>query len=106
MSDHYVSHTLSSGDYVRTKFECRAGDNAPCRTWCDTCEKEQREQCECSGLDREPNLIGGHPCSIVVFLEHAPEEAYDGLDQPVRGPDPQPITATWEGDYYVWDYAT
>lgn len=104
MSDHYVQHMLHSGDYVRTQFECRAPENAPCRTWCDTCEKEQREQCECSALSRTPNLIGGHPCSIIQFLCDAAEESYDGREQPVRGPEPQPIVAIWEGDYYVWDY--
>jgi hypothetical protein len=97
------------GDYVRTEYQCRAAEEAPCRTVCKTCiVDEAREQCDCEYLDqpREPILIHGEPCHYVAWFENdAPEECYNGEESPVRGPDWQPITPEWNGDAYEWDYA-
>jgi hypothetical protein len=106
---HFVQHFLRDGDYVQTQFSCTAPEGAKCRTACKTCYDEHREVCECETLDdeRTPNLVDFGYCLQIIWLsEDAPEERYNGERQPVRGPDPQPITLEWEGDYYLWDYAT
>jgi hypothetical protein len=121
MSDHYVRHLLRPGDYVRTEFQCRAPETAPCRTMCRRCIiDEQREQCDCDyvtekgdwdesddeKIGREPALEHGRPCNILAWLENdAPEECYNGEEAPVRGPGWQPIIPEWNGDNYDWDYA-
>jgi hypothetical protein len=112
MTDHYVRHMLRDGDHVTTEFDCRAADDAPCRTVCLLCINEQRECCQCDYVEvdgkegRTPKIEHGHECSICVWLEEdAPEESFNGEPQPVRGPDWQPIVPEWNGDNYDWDYA-
>jgi hypothetical protein len=108
MSDHFVRHMLRDPGDVYTEYLCRAPADAPCRTWCKTCEGECREQCECEYEEppREPNLVGGNPCNIVYWLtEDASDECWSGgNDEPVRGPDWQPIKTIWNGDNFEWEY--
>lgn len=107
MSDHYVQFTLSSGDYPNVKFECRANGNAPCRTFCQTCWNEAQDRCVCDSKGRDPDVTHGHPCNFLAWMEDAPHESYDGPDgAPVRGPEPQPVTFSWQGDYFTWEYAS
>lgn len=106
MTDHYVRHILRSGDGVHTEYECRAEFGSRCRMCCDRCNRMQREQCECESRDSTPDLQDQGECLIVVWLtQDAPEEQFNGEDQPVRGPDWQPIVPEWNGDTYEWDYA-
>jgi hypothetical protein len=97
----------SLGD-VYTEYLCRAPEDALCRTWCQTCEDECREHCECEWEEppREPNLTSGHLCNTVTWLaEDSPDECWAGSgDEPVRGPDWQPIKTIWNGDNYEWEY--
>jgi hypothetical protein len=104
MADHFVRHIVRSGDYVRTEFECRAPEGANCREVCKTCMDAGEERCMCGYYDREPVLVPS-PCNYLGWFEDAPEEMYDGTEQPVRGPDWQPITLSWQGDYFVWEYS-
>lgn len=108
MSDHYVRHILSSGDYIRTEFKCEAPFGAKCRMICDRCNRLQREQCECGwDDDLTPDLQDQGECMWVVWLDNDESfELYNGEDQPVRGPDWQPIEPEWNGEGYEWDYAT
>ncbi|CAN5145547.1 hypothetical protein BH11ACT6_BH11ACT6_34730 [soil metagenome] len=104
---HFVQYLLQQGDSARVMFMCTAPENAGCRTFCQTCWDESQERCVCDDVDRKPNMTGGHPCNHLGWAENSPEELYDGVDDTaVRGPVPQPIVWSWEGDYYTWDYAT
>lgn len=105
---HFVHHVIADECGVRTKYTCTAPEDAQCRTSCETCYDEMQEQCICEIMDppREPNRVGGKPCNILGWLENdAPDECYDGPETAVRGPEPQPIVTSWEGDYYQWRYA-
>lgn len=107
-NEHFARHILQSGDSVRTVFECRAPETAPCRTICRTCLDEGQESgCVCDQLDlpREPNPEHGRPCNYISWMEQAPEESYGGDEIPVQGPEWQPVVFTWEGDYFIWEYA-
>lgn len=111
MNHHFVQHFLQPGDYVRTKFTCTAPVGAPCRVACELCEGECREvcQCECLNEPRTPKMVDYGECLQLLWLtENAPEECFTGEEQPVRGPDPQPIVLKYngyDGDNYGWDYA-
>lgn len=118
MSDHYVRHLLQGGNGVKTEFECRATEGGACRTICTLCYAEVRDRCECSHLDKdgEWKLIGDSrkpvmgdlgACGWLPFLEEVPEECYNGPeDEPVRGPDWQPINILFEThDEVSWEYA-
>lgn len=105
MTDHFVRHVVRNGDHVKTEYQCRASEDAQCRQACARCWNDHEEVCICESRNREPDIrdVG---CTIIPWLtEDAPEECYGGEDQPVRGPDWQPIDATWNGDNYEWDYA-
>lgn len=105
VGDHAVRHIVRPGDYVRTEYRCTAPEDAPCRSFCQTCWDESQERCVCDDNDRKPVITSGHPCNYLGWLENdAPEECYEGDEQPVRGPDWQPISLEWEGDYYTWRY--
>lgn len=101
--EHFVRHMVRPGDYVRTEYECRATETAECRTYCQTC-MDTFDDGPCYHGD-EAVPVHGQPCNHVAWLNGESEEYYDGDEQPVRGPDWQPITVTWNGDYYVWRYA-
>lgn len=103
MADHYVRHLLSAGDTVRTRFECRAAEDGRCRSVCTKC-KGFAHACQCWPLD-EPDIRTGEPCGMVPFLEEDSEYCYGGNeDEPVRGPDWQPISLSWGGEGYEWSY--
>lgn len=107
---HYVQHFLRSGDYVQTEFTCTAREGASCRMVCQTCSDECREACECGsfnedGDERTPEMVDYGECMQILWLtQDAPEECFNGDEQPVRGPEPQAITLEWNGDNYDWDY--
>lgn len=104
---HFVQHFLRDSDSVQTEFSCTAPEGAPCRMFCKTCMDEQLEACQCEYDDfRTPNMVDMGSCNYLNWLEDAPEEVYNGNRQPVRGPDPQPITLEWTGDYFCWDYSS
>lgn len=101
---HYVHFILESGDSPHPEFECRAPEDAHCRTFCQTCWFEAQEQCVCDHEGREPVITHGHPCNYLGWIENVPNESYDGAAVAVRGPEPEPISFHWEGDYYTWKY--
>lgn len=105
---HFVSFSLTSGNAWPTiNFQCKADEDAACRTLsCQTCWSEERDRCECSDMGRTPDPKTGQPCFPVSFMHDGePMESYDGPDENIRGPEPHPVTFTWEGDYYTWEYA-
>ena len=102
MIDHYVRHLIRSGDHVRTEYECRAPEGAACRLACDSCIRAQYEQCECGSRDGWTDQ--GQCMQMPWLTEDAPEECYDGDEQPVRGPGWQAIILEWNGDNYSWHY--
>lgn len=105
VGDHAVRHLVRPGDLIRTEYRCTAGPDAPCRTFCQTCWDEAQERCVCDDSDRKPVLTGGHPCNYLSWIENGePEWAYNGPEEPVRGPGWQPIVFHWEGDDYSWRY--
>lgn len=105
MSDHFVRHILTSGDTVKAEFECRAEVGASCRSACDCYDKEY-EMCESPGAgdDKHPRTDRGECLQLVFITEGDPDYSYDGPDRPVCGPDWQPITLEWQGEYFTWDY--
>lgn len=106
MTDHFVRHMLHAGDTIETQYECRAEVGAQCRTACKKCSDQQYEACVCASLDETPDMQDYGECLVVVWLnQDMPEEQFNGDDQPVRGPDWQPIVPEWNGDTYSWDYA-
>ena len=105
VGDHAARHTLRPGDLVHTEFRCTASENAPCRTFCQRCWDAAEERCYCDDRGLEPLISGGHPCNYLAWIENGdPEYAYNGSEQPVRGPGWQPIVFHWEGDDYSWRY--
>lgn len=102
-SQHFVRHILCPGDYVRTEYQCRAPENAGCRTRCRACDDEFNED-SCHHGD-EAVRYHGKPCNYLAWFDDTPEECYDGEPEaPVRGPDWQPIDVVWDGDHFVWRY--
>ncbi len=106
MSDcgHYVKFVLSNGNYIDEVFECREDATAACRNYCVTCVSAGCDYCECEEMNREPNVKTSYSCNYLDFMDATPNENYQGPTVIVRGPDPQPIVFTWEGDYYTWRY--
>jgi hypothetical protein len=109
---HFVRFLISTGDSANVTFKCSAPEDASCRTVCKTCMDECREQCECAywandedeEVGREPNIVHGQDCNILNWLNEDPEESYCGPSRPVKGPEWQPISPVWDGDYYTWHY--
>ena len=101
---HYISFVLYRGGDMREEFDCREGEHAPCRTYCALCVNEDREHCQCAEFDREPHVYIGAPCLYLQFMDATPGENYGGPKTIVRGPDPQPITFTWDIGNYTWSY--
>ena len=82
-SKHFVRHILPPGDYVRTEYQCRAPEDAPCRSLCTLCDAEDRDRCECECLDelgtsREPVLAHGMSCNYVAWLDDDTEPGHLG----------------------------
>lgn len=102
---HFVQHRIADEGQVRTQYECRAEQGADCRQSCQRCWDSASEECECRYNDLEPDLQDMGHCVVLEWLKQSPDECYGGPEQPVRGPDWQPVTLSWYGDYFTWDYA-
>lgn len=100
---------MTEHHHVHTEFTCTAPVGAQCRMHCKTCYDEQLEACQCSiwgGGSRMPNMQDFGSCLAITWLSNdAPEECYEGTREPVRGPEPQPITVLWNSDNCGWEYA-
>ena len=75
-----------------------------CRIVCKPCHQQRLERCQCGGVGEKLDL---GTCGWLVFiLEGDIDWAFDGVRQPVRGPEWQPIRLIWSTSYdtYFWDY--
>lgn len=100
---HFVYFEIESGDIVHTKYVCEASEDAPCRT-------HYEEFSLSSPLFTEKQVISiGNRCNFLDFLETESEYNYDGVPKnlfEVKTQDGRaPIKITWEGEYYVWEFA-
>lgn len=107
MSFHAIKVTITSGGPVRAHFTCTAPDGSSCRQVCSHgCDMDEISTV-CGDSGTHDFVDGARPegqCNVTDWLsaEGTWDELYDGLDAVVRS---GPIEATWEGDYYTWDYA-
>lgn len=106
MSDHAIKVTITSGGPVRAQFSCTAPEGSSCRQVCSHgCDAEEMSTI-CRDSDSHDFIDGTWPegqCNVTDWLSEGTwDESYDGLDADVRS---GPIVASWEGDYYTWDYA-
>jgi hypothetical protein len=104
---HAIKITIRSGGPVRAHFSCTAPEGSSCRQKCSRgCDSEEISTV-CGESGSHDFVDGGWTpgkCNVTDWLGEAGmwDESYDGLDADVRS---GPIEATWEGDYYTWDYA-
>lgn len=117
MSNHFVTFRLENGELPVPVFECREPVNAACRTYCETCVSEQREECQCDYVEvenadgtvtegRTPEMTDGHPCTYIEWMTEDIFELYAGDTVTLTGPEPQPVVFIWEGDYFLWEFAS
>ena len=85
----------------QVRWYCLAPEWAACRVYPD-CDDEE--------FDCGHPAVPGRPCWIVDWLQACGEELYEGDDHidgsPPRVPRVGQITATWEGDYLAWKWAS
>lgn len=111
MAEHFVQFVLEPGDSWPTAvFTCTAPVGAKCRVFCKTCVDECQEQCVCEYLDepRVPVIEDMGCCNYVAWMESGDGgcESFGGArGTPIIGPEPAPVVFTWEGDYFIWEYA-
>lgn len=109
---HRIEWTIEAGCPPRATFSCDALPEARCRSWCS--EESCRDEEFCSsppGPNHNPEEDGPPHrwadtgrCYVVEYLQNAgtADELYAGEEAPLRS---GPISTSWEGDGYEWEYA-
>jgi hypothetical protein len=93
---HAVAFTLSPTWY-RSRFTCSGDPTSNCHLDCENSGGCEQYPCDHMPVDRST-------CNVVDWLEA--EEAEDTYDGPETAARNGPIEIEWNGDGYVWHYAT
>jgi hypothetical protein len=102
MPDHRVCWTVEAGE-VRAVFSCEGDRRSRCHLGCAQACGAEQWPCGADGEGLAHRMAEGADCHVVLFLSHdSAEEVYAGLP---TGPRDALIEATWEGDFYAWQYA-
>ena len=114
---HYVHPKISDWG-VKLEFSCTEEPGADCKIECQRTEDVDPYYCEVFTVTRDENgdpwhLIEGDgsprdhkmlPIDRCIILDWDDlDECYAGEPGPLREGE---ITFTWDGDNYVWEYAT
>lgn len=101
---HFVTLTLSDDSGVKADFICSAPPGSDCRKYCaqgceyitDACRQNHQWDEGFQGLPK---------CNLTTWIEECGGYWWESYDGPATMPRSGPISFTWEGDFYNWQYA-